>query len=77
MVHKKQIRKRMKEWAHKISSEIAKFYQKLPKLLPHVFETPTNTRTPSKRENVMKEYSFNLSTEIGVVEDCVAVILPP
>ena len=29
----------LKEKAHKISSEIAKFLQKLPKLLPHVVET--------------------------------------
>ena len=25
----------------------------------------------------MKEYPFNLSTERGIIEDCVAVILPP
>ena len=43
-----------------------------------------NTGTPSKivlfqkkwRKRV-KEYSFNLSTERDIVEDCVAVILPP
>ena len=56
----------MKEWAHKISSEIAKFLQKLLKLLPHTFETPMHLwdqkihhRNPLKNgslsENVMKE----------------------
>ena len=30
----------LKEKAHEISSEIAKFLQKLLKLLPHTFETP-------------------------------------
>ena len=59
----------MKEWAHKISSEIAKFLQKLLKLLPHTFEIPMHLwdqkpqkfhhRNPLKNgslsENVMKE----------------------
>ena len=59
----------LKEKAHEISSEIAKFLQKLTKLLPHVFETPMHLwdqqlqefhhRNPLKNgsisENVMKE----------------------
>ena len=59
----------MKEWPNKISSEIAKFLQKLLKLLPHTFETPMHLwdlwdqkihhRNPLKNgslsEKVMKE----------------------
>ena len=44
----------------------------------------SNTGTPSKLVlfqkkwwKRVKEYSFNLSTERDIVEDCVAVILPP
>ena len=59
----------MKEWPNKISSEIAKFLQKLLKLLPHTFETPMHLcdqknqklhhknplKSGSLSENVMKE----------------------
>ena len=59
----------MKEWPNKISSEIAKFLQKLLKLLPHTFETPMHPwnqkiqkihhgnplKNGSLSENVMKE----------------------
>ena len=67
---------------HRVSLQIVNFLHKLPKLLPHVFDTPMYLweqkfqkfqhplKSGSLSENVMKEYSFNLLTERVIIEDC-------
>ena len=66
-----------KSGLHKISSEIAKFLQKLLKLLPHTFETPMHPWNQKPQNSHHRNPLKNGSFSENVVKECERVLFQP